>query len=390
MLVLNHLWVKTGIVMSLFMLLSACSDAPQQAQKSVPSVVINIAELKEIKPMSEIVGRTQASEDVVIKSQIQGQLLKRAFNEGQDVAAGDLLFEIDPATYLATLAQHQAVLKQAFASKDVAIMNWKRGKKLLPDGMISAQDMDELTSRKLTTEAGVVEAQAAVKAAELQLSYTKVYAPISGRISNSKVSLGDIISPQTEMANLVQLQPMWVGFQVAERSLISFQQELAKNPERQLKVEDVQIKLRLPNDTIFNEVGKIDFVSNRVDAATGTLSLRASFDNAESLMLPGLFVTLMIESPVVEQAILIPQAAVQEDQQGRFVMLLNQQGLVEKRIVTLGERFGIDWRVLSGIEVGEKIIVDGLQKIRAGIEVNAVEQQLKPFSELEKSNANAA
>ncbi|MFC3185880.1 efflux RND transporter periplasmic adaptor subunit [Shewanella intestini] len=376
--------------MSLFMLLSACSDAPQQAQKSVPSVVINIAELKEIKPMSEIVGRTQASEDVVIKSQIQGQLLKRAFNEGQDVAAGDLLFEIDPATYLATLAQHQAVLKQAFASKDVAIMNWKRGKKLLPDGMISAQDMDELTSRKLTTEAGVVEAQAAVKAAELQLSYTKVYAPISGRISNSKVSLGDIISPQTEMANLVQLQPMWVGFQVAERSLISFQQELAKNPERQLKVEDVQIKLRLPNDTIFNEVGKIDFVSNRVDAATGTLSLRASFDNAESLMLPGLFVTLMIESPVVEQAILIPQAAVQEDQQGRFVMLLNQQGLVEKRIVTLGERFGIDWRVLSGIEVGEKIIVDGLQKIRAGIEVNAVEQQLKPFSELEKSNANAA
>ncbi|NKF50760.1 efflux RND transporter periplasmic adaptor subunit [Shewanella sp. WXL01] len=384
-------WMKISLVLTVMLFGAACSDAPQQqAAQSLPSVIVNTAELKEIRPMSEIVGRTRASEDVVIKSQIQGQLLKRVFAEGQDVAAGDLLFEIDPSTYEAKLAQQKAVLKQAIASKDVAIMNWQRGKRLLPDGMISAQDMDELTSRKLTTEAGVVEAEAALEAAELQLSYTKVYAPISGRISSSKVSTGDIITPQTEMASLVQLQPMRVNFQVAEKSLISFQQELAKNPNLNVKIEDVVIKLRLPNDTIFDEIGHIDFISNRVDAATGTLELRASFDNANSLLLPGLFVTLIVESPVVEKAILIPQASVQEDQQGRFVMVLTSENKVEKRVIELGERFGIDWRVLSGLKQGERIVVDGLQKIRPGIQVDAVEQDVKPFEELNKSNADAS
>ncbi|WP_394131854.1 efflux RND transporter periplasmic adaptor subunit [Shewanella maritima] len=387
----RHVSVSTSVLLASLIMLTACSDAPvQQAPAELPSVVVNTATLQEIKPMSEIVGRTQASEDVVIKSQIQGQLLKRVFREGQDVEAGDLLFEIDPSTYEANLAQQQAVLKQAIASRDVAIMNWERGKRLLPDGMISAQDMDELTSRKLTTEAGVVEAEAAVESSKLQLSYTKVYAPISGRISRSKVSIGDIITPQTDMASLVQLQPMWVNFQVAERALISFQQELDKHPETNIKVRDVLIKLRLPNDTIFNETGSIDFISNRVDAATGTLTLRAAFANAESLMLPGLFVTLIVESPVVEQAILIPQASVQEDQQGRFVMVVNQNNQVEKRVIELGERFGVDWRVLSGLEQGEKIVVDGLQKIRPGIEVNPVEQDMKPFEDLNKSNAEAA
>ncbi len=187
------------------LLLTGCGKAPAPGPAVLPSVVVNTAELKEIRAKTEIVGRTRASEDVVIKSQIQGQLLKRSFVEGDDVQAGDLLFEIDPSTFEAELAQKKALLKQAVASRDVAVMNWERGSRLLPDGMISAQDMDELTSRKLTTAAGVVQAEAAVKAAELQLSYTKVYAPISGRISGAKVSQGDIITPQSELASLVQL-----------------------------------------------------------------------------------------------------------------------------------------------------------------------------------------
>ncbi|MCZ4336323.1 efflux RND transporter periplasmic adaptor subunit [Shewanella colwelliana] len=363
--------------------LSACGEAPAPQAPMLPSVVVNTAHSKAITPRSEIVGRTRASEDVVIKSQIQGQLLNRAFVEGDDVTEGDLLFEIDPSTYEAELAQHQAVLKQAVASRDVAVMNWERGRRLLPDGMISAQDMDELTSRKLTSAAGVVQAEAAVKSAQLQLSYTKVYAPISGRISNAKVSTGDIITPQSEMASLVQLQPMWVNFQVAEKTLISARQNFSKAQDRDVKISDIVIRLRLPNGTMFNEVGYIDFVGNRVDAATGTLEVRATFENAESLMLPGLFVTLVVESPLTEDALLIPQAAVQEDQQGRFVMVLNENSEVQKRVVELGDRFGVDWRVLSGLNDGDRIVVDGLQKIRPGIKVNAVEQEAVPFKEKE-------
>ncbi len=361
--------------------LTACGEAPAPKQAMLPSVIVNTAHTEAITPKSEIVGRTSASEDVSIKSQIQGQLLRRSFVEGDDVAAGDLLFEIDPSTYKAELAQQLAVLKQATASRDVAVMNWERGRRLLPDGMISAQDMDELTSRKLTTAAGVVQAEAAVKAAELQLSYTKVYAPISGRISNSKVSTGDIITPQSEMANLVQLQPMWVNFQVAEKKLISAQQDFSKAADKDVKIEDIVIHLRLPNGTMFDEAGYIDFIGNRVDAATGTLPVRATFKNATSLMLPGLFVTLVIESPITENALLIPQASVQEDQQGRFVMVLNEQDEVQKRIVELGDRFGVDWRVLSGLNDGERIVVEGLQKIRPGIKVNPVEQEVIPFQD---------
>ncbi|QYJ88931.1 efflux RND transporter periplasmic adaptor subunit [Shewanella halotolerans] len=363
------------------LLLAACGKAPAPGPAVMPSVVVNTAQVKEIRAKTEIVGRTRASEDVVIKSQIQGQLLKRTFVEGDDIDAGELLFEIDPSTFEAELAQQQAVLKQAIASRDVAVMNWERGRRLLPDGMISAQDMDELTSRKLTTAAGVVQAEAAVKAAELQLSYTKVYAPISGRISGAKVSQGDIITPQSELASLVQLQPMWVNFQVAEKTIISAKQNFSKAAKHEVKLSDIVIRLRLPNGTMFDETGHIDFVSNRVDAATGTLELRATFDNESKLMLPGLFVTLVIESPISEQAILIPQAAVQEDQQGRFVMVLDGDNKVQKRVVELGDRFGVDWRVLSGLNEGERIVVDGLQKIRPGIEVKAVEQQAVPFQE---------
>lgn len=376
--------IKLSMLILSAAVISGCGDAPAPQQTALPSVIVNTAHKEMITPKSEFVGRTRASEDVVIKPQIQGQLLKRSYVEGDDINAGDLLFEIDPSTYEAELAQHQAVLKQAIASRDVAVMNWERGRRLLPDGMISAQDMDELTSRKLTTAAGVVQAEAAVDAAKLQLSYTKVYAPISGRISHSKVSLGDIITPQTEMANIVQLQPMWVNFQVAEKGLITAQQQFSKAKNVDMKIEDLVMRLRLPNGTMFDEVGHIDFIGNRVDATTGTLPVRATFKNANSLMLPGLFVTLVVESPLTENALLIPQAAVQEDQQGRFVMVLNDQDEVEKRLVELGERFGVEWRVLSGLEDGDRIVVEGLQKIRPGIKVNPVEQEVVPFKEDEK------
>ncbi len=372
---------RVGLVWGAALLLSACGENQAPAPRALPSVVVAKAEIQPVQPQADFVGRTQASEDVSINAQVQGQLLKRHFVEGDDVESGALLFEIDPQTFEAQVQQQKAMLSQAEASRDVAIMNWERGKKLLPDGMISAQDMDELTSRKLTTAAAVVQAQAALEAAEVQLGHTKIYAPISGRISDAKVSVGDIISPQTQMANLVQLSPMWVTFQAPERALITAQQKFRENQMGDLTLEDLIVRLELPNGTTFEETGNIDFVSNRVDAATGTLGLRAKFDNQSKLLLPGLFVTLMIESPMKDEALLVPQSAVQEDQQGRFVMVLTAENKVQKRLVELGDRFGINWLVISGLEEGEMIVVDGLQKIRPGIEVKAVEQDVKPFSD---------
>ncbi|GLS82943.1 efflux RND transporter periplasmic adaptor subunit [Paraferrimonas haliotis] len=360
--------------------LSGCGKQAEIAPPPPPAVTVYTVETQQIQPKAEFVGRAQASEDVVIKSRVEGPLLKRHFTEGEAVEAGALLFEIDPATYEAKLEQSKAQLTQAIAARDVAEINWKRGKQLAPDGMISGKDMDELTTNKLQTEAAVVQARAALESTSLQLEYTKIYAPISGRISRTLVSLGDLISSQTEMATLVQLDPMWVNFQASERAATQAHMIMQDGRADLPRMHELLVSLRLPNEQIYAETGVLDFVSNRIDSATGTLGLRATFDNPSQILLPGMFLTVILQSPNTEDAIVIPQAAVQEDQQGRFVMVVKSDNTVEKRIVQLGDRIEVNWEVDSGLELGERIVLDGLQKIRPGVTVTASEADVTPFT----------
>ncbi|MCL9773995.1 efflux RND transporter periplasmic adaptor subunit [Vibrio methylphosphonaticus] len=362
-------------------ILVGCDTAPPVVEAVKPSVKVLEVIVKEVTPTEEFVGRTEATQDIQIKAKIRGNLLKTNFEEGSNVEKDQLLFEIDPEQYQAALKAAKALVAQSRAAYDTAVRNFKRGEGLIKDKYISQSDYDNLLSKKLQTAAALQSANAELDNAKLELGYTKIYAPFSGRIGRAEVFLGDLIIPdQTELVNLVQMEPIWVNFQLPEKVLINAQRA-HKSSESDYKIEDLPIKLRFPDGTMFEEVGMIDFIDNRVDASTGTLAVRAELANKEHIIVPGLYVTAIIEAPAVEEVMLVPQKAVQEDQQGRYILTVDKDSLVKRKNVELGKRYGVDWEVEKGLEKGELIITEGLQKARIGAEVEHEMDTVQPFSE---------
>ncbi|RJG49111.1 efflux RND transporter periplasmic adaptor subunit [Motilimonas pumila] len=361
--------------------ISACSkEKAASFEAPPPAVIVATVKKESVKPFVEFVGRTQATEDVIIKARVKGNLLSRLFAEGNNIKAGDLLFEIDPAPYQSVVNQRKAAMAQAQATYDIAVIKWQRSSKLHKAGTISEMDFDVVVSNKISAEAAVEAAKASLEAAELDLSYTRIVAPIDGRVSRSLVSVGALISPDsTELATLVQLDPIWVNFQASEKQMVETQRGVEQNTMQQISPDDLIMRVRLADGEYYGETGTIDFVDNRIDQSTGTLSVRAVFPNPNSMLLPGQYVTVNMTSPQDSQALLVPQSSVQEDQQGKFLLVVNDQQEVEKRVVTMGLRFGINWSVKKGLEEGDKVIVEGLQKVRPGIKVNIQEQTTKAF-----------
>lgn len=367
-------------LLSLF-ILTACEDAnKQKVAPPKPHVIVTTISETEIKPHIDFIGRTEATEDVSLRSQVEGTLLKRHFTGGDDVQKGDLLFEIDPAPYQTQVSQDKAALTHAESAYSIAKNRWQRGKKLRKTGAMSEIDFDELTAQVNQTKADVALKKAALERSELNLSYTKIVAPISGRISRSQVSLGDLITANNvELGTLVQLDPIWVNFQISEKQINQARQDNSSVNE-DIDQDSLKVDIYLNKESKYKHSGKIDFVDNRVDQSTGTLAIRAVFPNPDKLLLPGQYTNLTITLPNSTKAILIPQAAVQEEQQGRFVLVVNDKNIVEKRMVKLGARYDVRWMVEEGLNAGDKIIVDGLQKVRMGIEVETTEQTDKPFT----------
>lgn len=364
------------------LLLTGCEDSKkQQVAPPKPNVVITTINETQIKPHIDFIGRTEATEDVSLRSQVEGTLLKRHFTGGDDIQKGDLLFEIDPAPYQTQVSQDKAALTHAESAYSIAKNRWQRGKKLRKTGAMSEIDFDELTAQVNQTKADVALKKAALERSELNLSYTNIVAPISGRISRSQVSIGDLITANNiELGTLVQLDPIWVNFQIAEKQINQARKDNNSNANEVIDHNQLQVDIYLNKEEKYQHGGKIDFIDNRVDQSTGTLAVRAVFPNPDKLLLPGQYTNLTITLPNSTTAILIPQAAVQEEQQGRFVLVVNDKNVVEKRMVKLGARYDIRWMVEEGLKPGDKIIVDGLQKVRMGIEVETTEQTDTPFT----------
>ena len=368
------------IVPLLLTFVVACNDSTiAKTAPAAPHVVIETIQETQMRPQFDFIGRTEATEDVSIRAQVEGVLLKRHFTAGDDIQKGDLLFEIDSVPYQTTVNQQKASLKHAQSAFKIAKNRWQRGKKLSKTGAMSEMDIDELTASMNQTESDVAIKQAALETALLDLSYTKITAPISGRISRSSVSTGDLITANNlELATLVQLDPIWVNFQISEKILNQSRDAFKKGDDINPDILTVTIKLNERDN--YEHIGQIDSIDNRIDQSTGTLAIRAKFINPDALLLPGQYTNLSIALPDEQKVVLISQASVQEEQQGRFVLVVNGENKIEKRMVTLGSRYDVRWEVLKGLEIGEKIVVEGLQKVRVGIVVDTTEQTETPFN----------
>lgn len=358
-------------------MLTGCGKAPEQA-KAAPPAAVSVYQVKseEIGGYREFVARTEASKEANLIARVEGELIERTFNEGSEVKEGDVLLKIDDKEYQTALNSAQADLRSSVAAQKRAARDLARGQEISEEGYISTSDLDKLTANSEQADAGVKVAQSNVEKAELNMGYTVIHAPFSGQIGKANYSVGNIVGPtKGTLATLIQTDPIYVSFQVEEADFISYRQS-----HRGVDTPDdvpIDISLRLPNNSDYDQKGIMDFADTKIEEGTGTVELRAVFPNPDGIVLPGLFVSLITESRNKEQKVIIPQMAIQENQLGKFVLVVENNKVIQ-RPVTLGRRINAMWVVESGLEVGQEIIIEGLQKVRAGVEVKPVRKNVDP------------
>jgi len=361
-----------AVALTSTLLITACGDAPEPAQAPPPAVETREVKLEPVAREFEFVGRTRAREDAQVRAQISGTVIERTFEEGQRVEKDAVLFRIDPRPYEAALASATAGLHRAETEVKVATQNLARGKELVADNYISEAEMDELQGRKDTADAQLEEARAAVQRAEIDLEFTTIAAPFGGQAGRSQISIGDLVGPSSgTLVSLVQLDPMLVDFDVNERALVGNLAENQRRSQEGLPPVQYSPELILPTGDSYREPGRIDYANNRINPDTGTVTVTARFPNPDDLLFPGQFVRVRVQRGDAEPEMLISQASVLEDMQGRYVFVVQDDDTVVRRNVTLGQREGIDWVVLDGLEAGDRVILNGIQKVRPGMTVSA-------------------
>ena len=362
------------LVLLIFILLAAFSPvvsaASSGAKKGPPPLVKVFSVIEqEINPPAEYVGHVEAIQSVVLQARVKGFLEQVNFKEGSDVQVGNLLYVIEQAPYQARVAADQAGVAQAQATLTKTSQYLKRVRNVRSGG-ISASDLDTAVAEELQAKARLLGAQAALKLSELDLEYTKIRAPISGRIGRTALTRGNICEPNSgPLARIVQLNPIRVLYSISENDLTAIQAILkdSSDHKKQGKIRSLVPRIKLLNDKVLEDSGQIDFIDNVVDRETGTIAVRAVFDNSDGLLLPGQYVTIMIRQSQGEKLPVIPQAAVLQDRKGRYVLVVDQQNQVIKQRITTGLLVsGNRWAVTSGLKVGDLVITQGLQKVKPG------------------------
>lgn len=377
----NGIFRRAMALMALggFLLSGGCDSGQgkQTASAPVPEVVTMTVEPQQVELTTELPGRTCAHLVSEIRPQVNGIIQKRLFREGSDVKAGDLLYQIDPAPFRVALDSAKASLGKAQANLPSIRSKAERYKDLLTHNAVSRQDTDDAVAALEQAKAEVEYWKAAVEAARINLSYTRVTAPIAGRIGRSSVTDGALVTAYQAMslATIQQLDPIYVDVAQSSAELLRLKRNLETGRLTADGENGRKVRVILEDGTPYPGEGTLQFRDVTVDPATGSFTLRIVVPNPQSLLLPGMFVRAVVQEGIAERAILVPQQGVSRNPKGEPIgLVVGEAGAVEQRALTLNRAIGDRWLVSAGLAAGDRLIVEGMQNVRPGTAVKTAAQ----------------
>jgi RND family efflux transporter MFP subunit len=349
----------------------AVAAQPDEGGGPPPLVTVTAVTERDVNPPAEYVGHVEAIQSVDLRARVDGFLEQVKFREGSDVSAGDILYIIEQAPYRAQVDVDKAKVAQAEATLTKAGRYLQR-LRAMSSGLVSDLDIDNAVADELHARAQLQEARADLELSKIDLEYTIVRAPIKGRIGPTAFTKGNLVGPDSgPLARIVQLDPIRVVYSISENDLEAVRRAIDDSLPDKKKYTLVP-RIELPSGEVLKNAGYLDFMDNTVDTKTGTIAIRALFDNHDGVLLPGQYVTVLIRHSQGKQLPMVPQAAVQEDHEGRYVLVVDNEHRVVQRRITTGPVIDTQWAVESGLAAGEKVIVQGVQKVQPGQTVKTV------------------
>ncbi|MCL1926449.1 MAG: efflux RND transporter periplasmic adaptor subunit [Syntrophorhabdaceae bacterium] len=367
-------WIMVFTLVFGGMVVGGCGKKDKAQQQAIPEVTVMTVAPRQIELTTELPGRAAAFRVAEIRPQVNGIIRERLFREGSDVAAGQVLYQIDPATFQAALENARAALGRAEANLPAVRSRADRYKELLDSRAVSKQDYDDVTAALKQAESDVEFHKAAVEAARINLGYTKVVAPISGRIGRSNVTDGALVTAHQpmELSTIQQMDPIYIDVPQSTSELLALRERI-QTGSLQRGSSQRPVKIFLENGAEYAKEGTLQFQDVTVDSTTGSVILRIVVPNPKGVILPGMFVRAVIPEGVNQQAILVPQPSVMRDPKGNpFALIVDGESKVAARPLSLERAIGSRWLVSKGLAAGDNVIVEGIQKIRTGASVSAI------------------